>query len=45
MALRMAPTVAGIAALMLSRDPGLTRTEVRDILRALGQPKVETAAA
>ena len=29
-----APTVAGIAALMLSRDPGLTRTEVRDILRA-----------
>ena len=29
-----APTVAGIVALMLSRDPGLTRIEVRDILRA-----------
>ena len=29
-----APTVAGIAALMLSRDPSLTRLEVRDILRA-----------
>ena len=29
-----APTVAGVVALMLSRDPTLTRTEVRDILRA-----------
>ena len=29
-----APTVAGVVALMLSRDPGLTRAEVRDILRA-----------
>lgn len=29
-----APTVAGVAALMLSRDPTLTRVEVRDILRA-----------
>ena len=29
-----APTVAGVVALLLSRDPTLTRVEVRDILRA-----------